>query len=140
MPCCDECVSISHSKCTGIKSLAGVVEKTKIEKSKESLDKDINSALHILMKIVNNKSGNIKRGEQQYESIKKTIANYREKINNHLDHLEEKLYHEIDTILIEQKSEISNLIAEIKEKSGKLKKMKDQLSAITTQVPNFNLF
>ncbi|XP_071135069.1 putative leucine-rich repeat-containing protein DDB_G0290503 [Mytilus edulis] len=127
-------------KCTGIKSLAGVVEKTKFEKSKESLDKDINSALHILMKIVNNKSGNIKRGEQQYESIKKTIANYREKINNHLDHLEEKLYHEIDTILIEQKSEISNLIAEIKEKSGKLKKMKDQLSAITTQVSKLQSF
>ncbi|VDI08545.1 Hypothetical predicted protein [Mytilus galloprovincialis] len=37
MPCCDECISNSHSKCTGIKSLASVVEKTKIEKSLKNL-------------------------------------------------------------------------------------------------------
>ncbi|CAG2225587.1 unnamed protein product [Mytilus edulis] len=37
MPCCDECISTSHSKCTGIKSLASVVEKTKIEKSTQSI-------------------------------------------------------------------------------------------------------
>ncbi|VDI46501.1 Hypothetical predicted protein [Mytilus galloprovincialis] len=48
MPCCDECISISHSKCTGIKSLASIVEKTKIEKSKESIEKDINSILQLL--------------------------------------------------------------------------------------------
>ncbi|XP_052102886.1 uncharacterized protein LOC127736392 isoform X3 [Mytilus californianus] len=39
MPCCDQCISTSHSKCTGIKSLRSVVEKTKVEKSKASVDK-----------------------------------------------------------------------------------------------------
>ncbi|CAG2244414.1 unnamed protein product [Mytilus edulis] len=63
MPCCEECISSSHSKCTGIKYLAGVVEKTNIEKSKESLYIDIYSTLDILNELVNDKSGNNKRGE-----------------------------------------------------------------------------
>ncbi|CAG2255552.1 unnamed protein product [Mytilus edulis] len=140
MPCCDECISTSHSKCTGIKSLAGVVEKTKIEKCKESLDTDIRSTLDILNKMVKNKSGNIKREEQQYESIKETIAIFREKINNHLDHLEEKLCHEIDTILNQEKSKMSNLTTEIEEKKGKLNEIKDQLNAVTTKSSKLHSF
>ncbi|VDI02630.1 Hypothetical predicted protein [Mytilus galloprovincialis] len=140
MPCCDECISISHSKCTGIQSLADVVEKTKIEKFKESLDKDIRSTLDNLNKMVQNKSGNIKREEQQYESIKETIAIFREKINNHLDHLEEKLCHEIDTILNQEKSKMSNLTTEIEEKKGKLNRIKDQLNAVTTKSSKLHSF
>ncbi|VDI02627.1 Hypothetical predicted protein [Mytilus galloprovincialis] len=140
MPCCDECISTSHSKCTGIKSLAGVVEKTKIEKCKESLDTDIRSTLDILNKMVKNKSGNIKREEQQYKSIKETIATFREKINNHLDHLEEKLCHEIDTILNQEKSKMSNLTTEIEEKKGKLNEIKDQLNAVTTKSSKLHSF
>ena len=37
VPCCEECNSTSHSKCTGIKTLTSVVERTKIEKMKESV-------------------------------------------------------------------------------------------------------
>ncbi|XP_071161438.1 putative leucine-rich repeat-containing protein DDB_G0290503 [Mytilus edulis] len=140
MPCCDGCISTSHSKCTGIKSLADVVEKTKIEKLKESLDTDIRSTLDILNKMVKNKSGNIKREEQQYESIKETIAIFREKINNHLDHLEDKLCHEIDTILNQEKSKMSNLTTEIEEKKGKLNNIKDQLNAVTTKSSKLHSF
>ncbi|CAC5418882.1 unnamed protein product [Mytilus coruscus] len=68
MPCCDECISTSHSKCTGIKSLSGVVEKAKIEKSKESLDKDINSTLDILNEMVNNKNKTSKEGNNNIKA------------------------------------------------------------------------
>ena len=71
-----------------------MVKKTKKENSKEPFDKDIHSTLDILNEMVNNKSENIKRGEQQCESIKGRIAELREKINKHLDYLEEKLCQE----------------------------------------------
>ncbi|XP_071177803.1 E3 ubiquitin-protein ligase TRIM39-like [Mytilus edulis] len=116
MPCCDKCISNSHSKCTEIKSLASVVEKTKIEKSKESVEKDINSILQLLDEIVNNKSQNIKRGEEEYESIKKLIVKIRNEIDKHLTHLEKRICKEADTILNEQKSKAKDLIAEIGEK------------------------
>ncbi|CAG2248947.1 unnamed protein product [Mytilus edulis] len=103
MPCCDECISINHSKCTGIKSLEGVVDNTKIEKSTKKIDNDINSTLQILNEIMSNKSINIQRGEEQVDSIKETIGNYRKKINKHLDDLEKKLCQETDTILNQEK-------------------------------------
>ncbi|CAG2246168.1 unnamed protein product [Mytilus edulis] len=140
MPCCDECISISHSKCTGIKSLASIVEKTKIEKSKESVEKDINSILQLLGKIVNNKSQNIKRGEQEYKSIKEFIVKIRNEIDKHLTHLEKKICQEADTILNQEKSKATDLIAEIEGKQKNLKKMQDQLHTVIPHASKLQSF
>ncbi|XP_076108481.1 uncharacterized protein LOC143076539 [Mytilus galloprovincialis] len=140
MPCCDQCISRSHSKCTGIKSLASIVEKTKIEKSKESVEKEINSILQLLGKIVNDKSQNIKRGEQEYESIKEFIVKIRNEIDKHLTHLEKKICNEADTILNEEKSKATDLIAEIAEKQKNLKKMQDQLHTVIPHISKLQSF
>ncbi|XP_071178704.1 repetitive organellar protein-like [Mytilus edulis] len=140
MPCCDECIINSHSKCMEIKSLASVVEKTKIEKSKESVEKDINSVLQLLGKIVNNKSRNIKRGKQEYESIKEFIVKIRNEIDKHLIHLEKKICNEADTILNEEKSKATDLIAEIEGKQKNLKKMQDQLHTVIPHASKLQSF
>ncbi|CAG2199422.1 unnamed protein product [Mytilus edulis] len=124
MPCCNECISTNHSKCTGIKSLTSVVEKTQVEKSKESVEKDINSILHLLDKMVNNKSTNIKTGEQQCEGIKESIHKIRQKMNKHLDQLEEKLCQETNELLDQVKSTARDFISEVKEE--KTKKFKNR--------------
>ncbi|CAG2237421.1 unnamed protein product [Mytilus edulis] len=115
-------------------------EKTKIEKSKESVEKDINSILQLLGKIVNNKSQNIKRGEQEHESIKEFIVKIRNEIDKHLTHLEKKICNEADTILNEEKSKATDLIAEIEEKQKNLKKMQDQLHTVIPHASNSNHF
>ncbi|VDI60782.1 Hypothetical predicted protein [Mytilus galloprovincialis] len=140
MPCCDECILTRHSKCSGITSLASVVEETKMEKSKESSDKDINSILDILNKIMVNKLENINRGEQQYDSIKGRIAEVRKKMNHHLDKLEKKLCKETETILSKEKLNASDLINEIEEKRGTLDGMKDYLHEVTTHSSTLQSF
>ncbi|CAG2210620.1 unnamed protein product [Mytilus edulis] len=140
MPCCDECISTNHSKCTGIKSLASVVEKTKIQKSKESVEKDINSILHLLDKIVNNKSTNIKTGEQQCEGIKGSIVKIRNQINKYLDCLEEKLCKETDNIRDQEISTARDFISEVKGKKKKLKEMKEHLQTVTTKTSKLQSF
>ncbi|CAC5418145.1 TRIM2_3 [Mytilus coruscus] len=140
IPCCDQCISTNHSKCTGIKSLVSVVDNTKIEKSKKKIDNDINSTLQILNEIINNKSGNIKRGEQQVDSIKKTIVKYRKKINKHLDDLEKKLCQETDTILNQEKSKASDLKTKIEGKQKKLKKMQDHLHTVISHTSKLQSF
>ncbi|XP_076075606.1 uncharacterized protein LOC143046365 [Mytilus galloprovincialis] len=132
MPCCDECISTVHSKCTGIKSLAGVVDKTKIEKSKETVETDIHSILNVLETIINNKSKNIKTGENQIVSIKKSIKRIRQEINKHLDHLDKKLCQETDTIWDQEKSTATDFISEIEAKKKNLKEMKEHLQTVTT--------
>ncbi|XP_063426152.1 uncharacterized protein LOC134709957 [Mytilus trossulus] len=140
MPCCDECISNTHLKCTGIKSLASIVEKTKIEKSKESVEKEINSILQLLGKIVNNKSQNIKRGEQEFDRIKEFIVKIRKEIDEHLTHLEKKIYQEADTILNQEKSKATDLIAEIEEKQKNLKKIQDQLHTVMPHASKLQSF
>ncbi|CAG2202575.1 unnamed protein product [Mytilus edulis] len=140
MPCCDECISTVHSKCTGIKSLAGVVDKTKIEKSKETVETDIHSILNVLETIINNKSKNIKTGENQIVSIKKSIKRIRQEINKHLDHLEKKLCQETDTIWNQEKSTATDFISEIEGKKKNLKEMKEHLQTVTTHTSKLQSF
>lgn len=92
IPCCDECISKKHVKCTGIKSLENAVAEAKIEQSKVSVEKDITSILLLLNKMANEKLRNIIKGDQQHKSIKESISKIREDINQHLDYLETKLY------------------------------------------------
>ncbi|VDI00232.1 Hypothetical predicted protein [Mytilus galloprovincialis] len=140
MPCCDECISTSHSKCTGITSLAIVVEKTKIDKSKESVEKDISSITHFLDKLVNSKSENINRGEKQYESIKNSVSKIRNEINKHLDNLEEKLCKEADTVWSQEKSKLTSFITEIEDKTKQLKEMQDDLKTVTKHTSKLQSF
>ncbi|CAC5366710.1 unnamed protein product [Mytilus coruscus] len=140
MPCCDECISTYHSKCFGIKSLTAVVEITKIEKSKESVEKDINSILLFLNRMADNKSSNIKKGEQQCERIKESIDKIREEINKHLDKLEKKLWKEADTVWGQEKSKLIGFITEIEEKKEELKEMQDDLQTVTEQTSKVQTF
>ncbi|CAG2244416.1 unnamed protein product [Mytilus edulis] len=112
MPCCDECISKSHSNCTGIESLAGVVGKTKIDTKKESFDKDINSVIYILDEVVSNKTENIKRGEQQYEKvhqIEQQVHQYQRYVEDHEDDERAKIME----IKLEQNDEIDKTISKL---------------------------
>ncbi|XP_063422033.1 uncharacterized protein LOC134706745 [Mytilus trossulus] len=131
-PCCDECISEIHSKCTGIKSFASVVEKTIIEKSKESVERDINSILHILDKILNNKSTNIKIREKQYEGTKESMVKLRIRMNKYLDCLEEKFDKETDNLWDKEKSAAKDFISEVEGKKKTLKEIKEHLHIVTT--------
>ncbi|XP_071150170.1 E3 ubiquitin-protein ligase TRIM71-like [Mytilus edulis] len=131
IPCCDKCVSTSHSKCIEIQSLSSVVGTTNIEKSKEAAETDISSILLFFDKLVNTKSTNIKTGEQTYLGIKKYIKEIRKEINKHLDHLENKLCQETDTIWNQEKLKATHFISEIEGKWKNLKEMKNNLHSIT---------
>ncbi|VDI49949.1 Hypothetical predicted protein [Mytilus galloprovincialis] len=124
----------------GIKSLATVVEKTKIDQSKQSLEKQINSINHFLEKLVTNKSKNIAKGEREYESIQDFIANIRKEINSHLSHLEKKLCNEAETVLKEEKSKAMDLITEIEGKQKILKKMQDHLHIVIPHTSKLQSF
>ncbi|CAG2211341.1 unnamed protein product [Mytilus edulis] len=140
MPSCDECISTSHSKCTGITSLASVVEKTKVEKSKMTVEKDINYFLSILDQLVTSKSKNFKTGENHCIGIQKSINEIRKEINKHLDHLEEKLCQETDIIWNQERSKATDFISEIEGKRENLKEMKEHLQTVTTNTSKLQSF
>ncbi|VDI59213.1 Hypothetical predicted protein [Mytilus galloprovincialis] len=140
IPCCDDCISTNHSKCTGIKSLASVVEKKNIEKSTQSLEKQMESILHFLDKLINSKSKNISKGEQECESLQEAIVKIRKKVNDDLTQLEEKLRNETDTILNQEKTKAADLITEIEGKQKKLNEMQDHLYTVLSNSSKLQSF
>ncbi|CAG2210763.1 unnamed protein product [Mytilus edulis] len=117
-----------------------LVEKTKIEKSKVSVEKDINYFLSILDQLVTSKSKNIKTGENHCIGIKKSINEIRKEINKHLDHLEEKLCLETDIIWNQERSKATDFISEIEGKRENLKEMKEHLQTVTTNTSKLQSF
>ncbi|XP_071133027.1 uncharacterized protein [Mytilus edulis] len=140
VPSCDVCISTSHYKCPGITSLASVVEKTKIEKSKVTVEKDIIHFLSILDQLVTSKSKNIKTGENHCIGVKKSINEIRKEINKHLDHLEEKLCQETDIIWNQERSKATDFISEIEGKRENLREMKEHLQTIAASTSKLQSF
>ncbi|VDI59652.1 Hypothetical predicted protein [Mytilus galloprovincialis] len=140
MPSCDVCISTSHSKCTGITSLASVVEKTKIEKSQENAETDINYFLSILDQLVTSKSKNIKTGENHSIGIRKSFKEIRKEIDKHLDHLEEKLCQETDIMWNKERSKATDFISVIEGKRQNLKEVKEHLQTLTTNTSKLQSF
>ncbi|XP_063428736.1 uncharacterized protein LOC134711786 [Mytilus trossulus] len=140
IPCCDECISTSHSKCKGIKSLANVVKKTKIEKSSQSVQKQIDFIKHFLDELINDQSKNIKRCQQENDNTKELILKIRKDINKYLTHLEKKLFNEADTILNQEKSRATDLVTEIEGQQKKLKEMRKDLHLVLSSSTKLQSF
>ncbi|XP_071133110.1 uncharacterized protein [Mytilus edulis] len=140
MPCCDECISNHHTKCTGIKSLTSVVEKTKIEQSKASIEKDIKSLLLFLNTTAVNRTSNIQKGEQQYKRLKESVGKIRKEINKHLDLLEKKLCKDADTVWSEEKAKLSGFSTEIEEKKKTLMEIQDDLHTVSVHSSKLQSF
>ncbi|CAC5388559.1 unnamed protein product [Mytilus coruscus] len=90
--------------------------------------------------MANKKLRNIIKGEQQHKSIKESTSKIREDINQHLDHLEMKLYKEADTVWSEEKSNLTDLITEIEEKKNNLKEIEDNLHTVTVNKSKLQSF
>ncbi|VDI54547.1 Hypothetical predicted protein [Mytilus galloprovincialis] len=131
---------MTHAKCTGIKRLASVVHNIKIEKSKETVEREINSILSLLDQFVSNKSTNIRAAERQYISIKESIGDIRKEINEYLDHLEKKLCQDADIIWNQEKSKATGFIFEIEEQKKNLERMKEHLQTVTTHTSKLQSF
>ncbi|XP_076082543.1 E3 ubiquitin-protein ligase TRIM45-like [Mytilus galloprovincialis] len=94
-PCCTICATVHHRKCTEVvtidKAVSGVKESTKardlMSKLKNLSDKSC--------KVIQNRKQNITTFESEIEDIQKEIGNLREKLNRHLDKIEQQLKDEI---------------------------------------------
>ncbi|CAC5403579.1 TRIM2_3 [Mytilus coruscus] len=94
--------------------------------------------------MVNKKSSNIKKGEQQHTHINESINKIREEINKHLDYLEKKLCKESDTVWGKEKAKLTGFNTEIEhvveEKNKKIVEMQDDLHAVTVHTSKLQSF
>ncbi|CAG2189114.1 unnamed protein product [Mytilus edulis] len=88
----------------------------------------------------NEKTSNIKKGDQQCENIKEPISKFREEINKHLDHLEKKLYKEAVTVWGQEKSKLTDFVSEIEEKRRNFRKCRMIYQPLQKILQNCNPF
>ncbi|XP_063402415.1 E3 ubiquitin-protein ligase TRIM45-like [Mytilus trossulus] len=96
-PCCTVCATVHHRKCEHVvtidKAVAGVKESTKAKE----LMKKLREASKNLGEIINTRKQKNTNFEKDIEVVLVEIANLREKLNNKLDELENKLREEVNS-------------------------------------------
>lgn len=130
-PCCDECVSIQHSKCSEIKCLATVIDKTKTAIITSLLEKDIASILSTFDEVINTKTENIKHGDEKQQKIQEDIKHITKGLqSNHLDRLKVELQNDLDSVWDNEKLKTKAFINEIEEKKTDLNEILHSLLAL----------
>lgn len=115
---CEKCVTENHIHCKGVVSIETAAKNMKQISSIENIRRRISCLQELSMSIVKRKSENIILLNNQRDSLAEMISTMRERINNHLDKIENDLRKEMEQKFGECMTSIENKKSEIE--SGSL--------------------
>ncbi|CAG2224085.1 unnamed protein product [Mytilus edulis] len=114
---CLKCIE-KHDGCKGIIPISKIIENVKksslFQETQQSLN-DINRNIEMLQNELKKQQGSIK---QQEETILSQISDTRNKINDHLDKLEEKIRNEVSEITAKLNNEMKQTLQILENKNG----------------------
>jgi soluble cytochrome b562 len=94
-PCCGICIMENHSECSNVAILENIVKDVKTSDVSNEIEQLINEMTEIICKIRQNRETNSSAVREQKIIIENEIREFRTKINNHLDKLQEHLMKEL---------------------------------------------
>ncbi|CAG2200738.1 unnamed protein product [Mytilus edulis] len=86
--CCSLCISSNHSNCVGLLSIEEVVATSTTSTLLDSIEQRLNGVMTNAETIINDRKQNLSLIQQQRNKFKREITQMRDKINQHLDLLE----------------------------------------------------
>ncbi|XP_071121611.1 uncharacterized protein [Mytilus edulis] len=128
-PLCIDCVD-QHKSCSQLVSLDAVAANAKQSSALADLEDTINGALQNVGKFIKNQETKDKEFDKQESLIKKTIQKTRDKLNQHLDVLEQKLIQDLSTKTFNCKSSFGKVLHQLNLADGKLSKLKEEMDTM----------
>ncbi|CAC5419160.1 unnamed protein product [Mytilus coruscus] len=138
-PLCIDCVD-QHKSCSKLVSLDAVAANAKQSTALADLEDTINGALQNVGKFIKNQETSGKEFDKQESLIKKTIKKTREKLNQHLDLLEQKLIQNLSTKIINCKSAYAKVLRQLNLADTKLCQLKEEMETIKQMASDIQVF
>ncbi|CAC5417210.1 TRIM56 [Mytilus coruscus] len=139
-PCCKECISSDHTKCTGIESLKNILEKTNVGDIKQALEKDSKTILCSFDKISDKILDNMKKRDNQYKIIKESAKQIRKEVNAQIDRLETRLFKEVDILMDRENVKTIDFKNQVHEEKHRVEEIVKQLQMVETHHAKMQTF
>ncbi|XP_071121612.1 uncharacterized protein [Mytilus edulis] len=138
-PLCIDCVD-KHKNCSQLVSLDEVAANAKQSSALADLEDTINGALLNVGKFIKNQETKDKEFDKQESLIKTTIQKTREKLNQHLDLLEQKLIQDLSTKTFNCKSAYGKMLNQLNLANQKLSQLKEETETMKEMASDIQVF
>ncbi|CAC5395551.1 unnamed protein product [Mytilus coruscus] len=138
--CCPLCIQSNHANCVGILSLENVIQTAKTSVLLESLDENLKYIKMNCERVVKDRKQNLVEIQNQRQKFHDEIKQVRNKINEHLDGLEQLILQDIYAAEEKVKTQIEDLLGKLAEHSEKLNILQTNMSAIKEYASDLQAF
>ncbi|XP_052065946.1 uncharacterized protein LOC127705657 [Mytilus californianus] len=138
-PLCIDCVD-QHKSCSQLVSLDKVAANAKQSTALADLEDTISGALNNVGKCIKNQEKSGIEFDKQESLIKKTIQKTREKLNQHLDLLEQKLIQNLSTKNVNCKSAYGEVLHQLYLADKKLNQLKREIGTMKQMASDVQVF
>lgn len=138
-PICLDCID-QHKSCPQLMSLDKAAANAKLSTALSDLEDTMNGALTNVGQFIENKETNRRELDEQESLIKKNIQEKREKINRHLDVLEQKLIPDLSAKTFKCKSAYSEIIHQLNLADQKLSQLKEEMETMKQMASDVHVF
>ncbi|CAC5419162.1 unnamed protein product [Mytilus coruscus] len=138
-PLCIDCVD-QHKSCPQLVSIDKAAANAKQSTALADLEDTINGALKNVGKFIENQESIGIEFDEQESLIKKNIQKTREKLNQHLDVLEQKLIQNLSTKTFNCKSAYGKVIHHLNLADQKLRQLKEEMENMKQMASDIHVF
>ncbi|XP_052101462.1 uncharacterized protein LOC127735339 isoform X2 [Mytilus californianus] len=138
--CCPSCISTEHRNCVGLLDLDEIVKTSKTSVLIDNLEKSLEEIATNINKIIIDRKGNLEKIKEQRQGFHNEIKRVRDKINIHLDELEQQI---ISDLLSEErkiKTEIETLLNQLSEKTTLVLDLQNNIVAMKNHASDLQTF
>ena len=138
--CCPLCISENHNACIGLLAIENIVKTAKTSAMLDCIEDTLKDISSNMERVKRDREENLTKITDQRRKIHNEIQEERRKINEHLDKLEEQLIGNLDAEEAKIKSEIENLLEDLRKKTVTIEMLQSKLSAVKLYASDLQTF
>ena len=138
--CCPLCISENHNACIGLLAIENIVKTAKTSAMLDCIEDTLKDISSNMERVKRDREENLTKITDQRRKIHNEIQEERKKINEHLDKLEEQLIGNLDAEEAKIKSEIENLLEDLRKKTVTIEMLQSKLSAVKLYASDLQTF
>lgn len=138
--CCPLCIPANHKDCHGILALEEIIKSSKTSTLLQSMEQSLKDIKINMNKITENKQQNLASIKSQKQKFQDDIKLMREKINKHLDKLEQQILHDLCAQEENAKLQIENLLTKVLKNTEKVEMLQSNISIVKQYASNLQTF
>ncbi|XP_052064014.1 uncharacterized protein LOC127704155 [Mytilus californianus] len=139
-PCCSSCIVENHSECRDLAKLADIVQNIKTSNAFYEIEHSLTELAENIKTIRQNRQNNLKTLSEKKMKILQEIKETRNRINNHLDKIQDDTINTLNLTEEKESRQIEVLLTQLKGKENEVSKCQRNMEKIRQHATDLQTF